>query len=404
MIANAVGLLMLVIFAASGAPAGLGGTWIGIGMFFLPASAVVAHIWSKRIRASNQPSTTISPASRPPRVTSAPAHPPVQAQQPARAPEIKQVPRSLAPTRPGPRTPALPQFPLTGIERRPNMEIAGEAYRIPQIGKAVGRLPKIDEEIEMDDATAELRPEPKNRHDPNAVMVLINGQHVGYLPAEVAPDYHDILAEVVAAGYAPVTAARIWIVARKHWETGKPRYYANVRVSLEPPHMIIPVNDPPSSPYSLLPFGRTLQVTGEENHLPEITEYLDAHGESVAIGTLRIGQTQPTRAEPKPVIEVYINHDLIGTLTPATSQHFIPTVEHLQGVGLATCAWLRIKGSPIAAQVTIHAPKAHEIDARWFAEPSTRPALHGGTTAVDDDLESDIRSIREDMWSDEDET
>lgn len=42
--------------------------------------------------------------------------------------------------------------------------------------------------------TATLLPEPDNVYDSNAVAVLVDGEHVGYLPREVAKSYHTVLA------------------------------------------------------------------------------------------------------------------------------------------------------------------------------------------------------------------
>jgi hypothetical protein len=40
---------------------------------------------------------------------------------------------------------------------------------------------------------AELRAEPTNRFDPNAVMVLVGNRVVGYLAREVASEYQSVL-------------------------------------------------------------------------------------------------------------------------------------------------------------------------------------------------------------------
>src|SRR5262245_47496349 len=46
---------------------------------------------------------------------------------------------------------------------------------------------------------AVLLPEPDNPHDPNAIAVLIEGRHVGYLPREIAAAYVAPLGGLMAA-------------------------------------------------------------------------------------------------------------------------------------------------------------------------------------------------------------
>lgn len=266
-------------------------------------------------------------------------------------------------------------YPLVGADGYPNTEVAGEFARIEAIHKVLGRAPKRDEEIVVERIPAELRPEPKNRHDKNAVMVLIGGHHVGYLEKEVAAQYQARLLEVVGAGYAPTTNARVWAVARPDWEnTRKLRHHANVRVSLNEPHLILPLNNPPRGSHSILPWGNALQVTGEENHLDVLSSYVTREGDGVAIGTMHVVQGGTARA-PKEIIEIRIDERPVGTLSPGSSQHFVPTVRHLEGRGASAAAWLRVKGSAIAVQVTVQATKAHELPGDWFASVHTLPAL-----------------------------
>lgn len=82
-----------------------------------------------------------------------------------------------------------------------------------------------------------------------------------------------------------------------------------------------------------------------------------------------------TAKAPKDVVEVRIDGRRIGQLTPGSSQHFVPTIRHLASEARAVVAWLRVKGSAIAAQAKLQATKAHELSADWFAEPDAVPRL-----------------------------
>jgi len=266
----------------------------------------------------------------------------------------------------------LPGYFLIGSDGYPSTDIEGEFARATAIHKAIGRKPRLDEEIIVERIVANLVPEPTNKYDPNAVMVQIKGELVGYLARDDAARYRPALTEVMTHGYAPATAARIWASARQGRNGVK--YVANVRVALNPPHLLVPLNDPPQSPYSLLPWGNSLQVTGEENHQDVLAGYLTPQGESVALGTLAV-ITGGTARAPKEVIEVRVDDRRVGQLTPGSSQHFIPTVRHLEAQGLSTAAWLRVKGNSVAAQVTVHATKAADLPATWLNAPQTIPRL-----------------------------
>lgn len=293
----------------------------------------------------------------------------------------------------------LPWFILPG-RGYPNTEVAGEFARMAEIHAALGRRPRLDEEIVDDAATALLAPEPLNPYDGNAVRVIINRRHVGYLERELAATMQPALLRIVDAGYLPAVPARLWASARLNYDDGrKLQYYANVRVALSDINKILPFNDPPRGEYGMLPWAGTLQVTGEEHHQDVLSNYVSVDGECIAIGTLAI--LPSPRAHGKDVVEVRIDGERIGQLTPVTSQHFIPTITHLDEQGLGTAAWLTVTGNTIAAQVTMHAERAHVIPPEWFERPYTVPRLHGSTAELSDAAADDAEirtAMREPMW------
>ena len=263
---------------------------------------------------------------------------------------------------------------LLGADGYPNTEVAGEFARTDSIHRAIGRKPKRDEEIELTDLVAALVPEPSNPHDANAVMVQINGQHVGYLEKEDAARYRPVIARVWDAGFVAATGARLWVSARDTYGSKKLKYVARATLALNEPHLLLPLNDPPTEDHSILPWGNGLQVTGEEHHQDVLSRYTTSLGDGVVLGTLRVIQGGTARA-PKDIVEVRIDGERIGQLTPGSSQHFVPAIRHLRAEGRAVVAWVRIKGNAVAAQATLQATKAHELTAEWFAEPETLPRL-----------------------------
>lgn len=295
-----------------------------------------------------------------------------------------------------------PPFYLPEYNGYAGTEVAGEFARLDAIHKVLRRKPKLDEEIVSDGLLAALVPEPSNPYDRNAVKVVVEGQHVGYLEKEVAVVIQPIMRRIIEAGYLPTTGARIWAVARRdNYDARKLRHHANVRLALSYAGSLLPLNDPPFTEYSIIPWGGSLQVTGEEHHQEVLSEYVTDDPSALVIGTLAIIQRGTSKA-PKELIEIRIDGERIGQLTPGSSQHFIPTVQHLEGQGQTAAAWLRVSGSAIAAQVTIHATRAHELPSEWFEAPHTAPRLHGSSAppAHDGDIDdAEIRTMmRAPMW------
>lgn len=264
---------------------------------------------------------------------------------------------------------------LAGSNGHANTEVAGEFARVDSIHKAIGRKPKLDEEIELTDLVAALVPEPSNPHNRNAVMVQINGQHVGYLEKEDAARYQPVIRQVWDAGFVAATGTRVWVSARESWDSKKLKYVARVTLALNEPHLLVPLNDPPVEEYSILPWGHGLQVTGEEHHQDVLANYTNAQGEGLVLVTLDVISGGTAKA-PKDIVEVRVDGRRIGQLTPGSSQHFVPTIRHLTSDCRAVVAWARVKGNAIAAQVTLQATKAHELSADWFAEPDRVPRLY----------------------------
>src|SRR5689334_20310849 len=79
------------------------------------------------------------------------------------------------------------------------VEVAGESHYARAIRGLFGKNLKAGgTEIEM---TAQLIPEPRNKHDLNAVGVWVGGVQVGYLPREEAARYVSVLSGLTAQGW-----------------------------------------------------------------------------------------------------------------------------------------------------------------------------------------------------------
>lgn len=83
---------------------------------------------------------------------------------------------------------------------KPNhVHIAGAHYCKPAIRRVIENR-GVTSTAQID-VWAELHPEPANRHDVHAVMVVIDGERVGYVPADQSPMYSYPLQKLWAQGF-----------------------------------------------------------------------------------------------------------------------------------------------------------------------------------------------------------
>jgi hypothetical protein len=97
-----------------------------------------------------------------------------------------------------------------------DIEVTGESYRrdgVAQVFIAAGR--PLGGVIMR---TAVLIADPANQYDPFAVMVYVDGQHVGWIPTEMAPDVQPVVNSVNASGRQLTVPARVWACCEEeHW-------------------------------------------------------------------------------------------------------------------------------------------------------------------------------------------
>lgn len=250
-------------------------------------------------------------------------------------------------------------------------EIAGEKYREKEIRSLLPRT--LGAQATEVEEQALLIPEPGNRHDRNAVKIVIRGQHVGYLTKEDAVLYQPVFRQLLGQGFQPAVPARISANEYQEW-TGTdrrgrdlytPRFSAHITLALDEPHLCVPTNLPPTSAHSLLPFGRAIQVKGEEAYQSRLARYLHPAGEQWAHATLTAVERQTARTS-KQVVEVSLDGAVVGELTPAMSAEFLPIIERLQQTGKACAARVIVKGNAVKSDVVLHATKANELDGEWL--------------------------------------
>lgn len=215
-------------------------------------------------------------------------------------------------------------FPLWGQRGWGRVEVAGESHYGSAFEAIVNRNGGR-REVELS-VTAVLLPEPRNRHDRNAVKVLVAGDQVGYLPREEAGRYTGVLQQLVEAGFSPEVTAHIWARESVDYEFDRrgnavstARLFASVRLDLDEPHMLVPGNLPPDGAHEVLPVGGSVQVTGEDKHLDTIVPFTGPVGQQWVYVTLHELQEHLPRST-RTVLEVRIDGGRVGQLSPKSER------------------------------------------------------------------------------------
>ncbi|OZF52083.1 hypothetical protein CH292_10590 [Rhodococcus sp. 14-2470-1a] len=225
----------------------------------------------------------------------------------------------------------------------------------------------------------ELIPEPDNPHDRYAVSVRASNYLIGYLARERAMLFHRRLMDLVNRGLVPTVPASIRAYDQNRWDDrpGVPVDLAiNIDVQLSEPHLILPGNEPPSVPYTVLPHGYSVQVTKVDDHFDVLRHFVEPEGELELLVTLHEIDVSTAKTEKK-VVEVRVEDHRIGQLTPQTSAKFLPAVRHLANRGLVTVGRGWFKGSSVSAQVSLMAAKAHELPDEFLTgDPKTAISLN----------------------------
>lgn len=267
-------------------------------------------------------------------------------------------------------------FELWGQRGWASHEVVGESHYLDHIKAVLGNThsPEGAEHV----LPALLIPEPDNVHDRNAVAVQIGGRKVGYLSRDEAPPYSRVLQRLSGQGLVGQVQARIWagdyadysVDHRGNYRESS-RFGAGIRLDLAAPHLLVPGNLPPASRYEMLPSGGAIQVTGEDAHTDVLAGYCGEAGEQWAYATLH-EMTQQLARSTRTVIEVRLDAECIGQLTPKMSGELLPAVRHLASLDITACCRALVKGNRAAAEVTLYVTRSHQLEDAWFDDVRAR--------------------------------
>jgi collagen type III alpha len=249
-----------------------------------------------------------------------------------------------------------------------SVDVAGESHYARAIRGLFGKdFKTTGTEIVV---TAQLIPEPQNKHDRNAVGVWVGAVQVGHLPREEAVRYAPVLSALTAQGWLPQVSARVWGAEWSDYDGRSSSFQGSVRLDLAEPHMLVPANLPPAGDCRMLPTGNAIQVTGEEKYMDVLAPFLRSEGECWAHVSLHELVEQLPRSM-RTIVEVRIDGACVGQLSPKMSSELLPAIRHLAPQGTTAAARAIVKGNRIKTEVVLYVARAHELPESWLVDTAS---------------------------------
>jgi hypothetical protein len=288
----------------------------------------------------------------------------------AATPDVGPTPRS-APQRQEARPYGQPVPPWS--EQLSSQSIVGESFHeadFKRLAAEHGHKAIPDYGIELTETRAALVPEPDNRYDPNAVAVWIDDRYpVGHLPRHLAAEFSSRLERLDRGTYLQVPA-RVWVGPRTDWDerTGAEvrRVVGSVTVRLPDPDGIVPYNDLPEEPHTVLPWGRAVQLTGEELHMDALRTFALGSAPRHVAATLHVIEEPRRTGDPARVIEVRLDGQRVGVMSKAISEQIHDLVTYVAGNGKTPVARAVIKGSDLRADVAVNVARTSDVPQKWL--------------------------------------
>ncbi|MFT8987310.1 MAG: hypothetical protein ABF966_03620 [Bifidobacterium psychraerophilum] len=189
--------------------------------------------------------------------------------------------------------------------------VAGPYYHQREIITAIGdRLREVmpvgqwDQTLELD---AEIRRQPNNTHDSDAVVVIINGLIVGYIPSENTYEWQQLLQPLESQSQFALAKAAIYL-----------KNDGNYLVVLKANPSIPPTKNAYPN-VEILDADWLIAVSGEENAQDILTKYGE---ESWVWATLETGTIPKGKYKDAPTIWARVDDNLIGYISAMQSERY----------------------------------------------------------------------------------
>jgi len=248
------------------------------------------------------------------------------------------------------------------------------------------------EGVVLRDVAATLTP---SQH-PTSPAVLIGGRWVGNVTDQQFAPFLSSIDTLAASGQRLQVRARVWAMS----DFGTTR--SNVRIYMPPPNEIEAPGPMPESLHILLPRGKKIQVTGEEQHLAEVSALLAGSSQQPVVATLHVLPAASARST-KERVQVRIYGQAVGFLTPTMSEHFVPLLKVCEEEGVAVACHAVVKGNQLKADVELDTVRAGDLGDDWISHHLYGMASQrDAEDIVEAALAASERPVRPpDMWLDE---
>lgn len=270
--------------------------------------------------------------------------------------------------------------------------VAGEFYRQATFDSLFLGLPRTGEWLNLD-LEADLYPDPHNPYSStgSAVSVWIQGLHAGFLESGTSIRYTSLLRDLAEAHgqylRVPARVSGMYQIHRSCW-------HVQVQLGLPEPDDVLPRNQIPEGPVELIPIGRVIQVTGEDQHMDTLRHLVEPGRPVSYAATLRvIHEIRPRSAFE--TVEVQINGERVGVLSKVTGEQVAPLVSLIEGAGRIPVVRASVEGNDLRAEVKLRMIRAAEARHDWIQElraaqatPRTPSNPRGEEFEWDDDAEA----------------
>lgn len=257
-------------------------------------------------------------------------------------------------TPPAPRGGAIRPW----VESSRTTAVAGEFFRQETYETVFQGLPKNGVWHNLD-LEADLYPDPLNPYSKSghAISVWVNGYHAGFLDDDNAARYSPMLRELAEthSQYLRVSAR-----VSGFYQGNRRKWHADTRLGLPEPRDVLPRNQLPAGDLELIPSGRVIQVTGEENHMDYLGQIVDPSGPSHYVATLH--PIQMGSRSFYDTVQVLIDGNEVGTFSRAMGEQTAPLVKLIEAAGKTVVARATIEGNALRVEVKVRMQRAAEFD------------------------------------------
>ena len=241
-------------------------------------------------------------------------------------------------------------------EHLKSQDIVGESFHeaaFKTIAAHYGHRSVPEYGVELTDACAAIVRDPENLYDSNAVAVWIDGQVlVGHLPRNVAAQFTHRLESLDRGTYLQVPA-RVWIAPRSDCDSApaprSPGSGAASPCTCPSQTASSPTTTSPDEPHTVLPWGRAVQVTGEEHHMDVLRAFALGTDPRHVAATLHVIEEPRRTGDPARVIEVRLDGERVGVMSKAISDQVHDLVTYVASHGRTPVARAVIRGSDLRA-------------------------------------------------------